>query len=62
MQTIRELAQSLGYTVSVFVTGGPYDFEGWVKPDTDYDSKFAMFTDDGEVITVYGWNCITEEN
>lgn len=61
---IATRAAAMGFTTRVCLEGPSCDLEGWVRPGTDYDDRFAMVEEDtGETLWVNGWLCsnVTEE-
>jgi hypothetical protein len=62
MFSLLEKITQLGYTEKVFASGGCYDLELLVKPDTDLDGLFFAFdTVANELLQIHGWNFIIEK-
>lgn len=49
-------ARERGYTQAIMASGGCYDLELLIKPDTDLDDRFTAFdVDNGEYLAINGW-------
>lgn len=55
-QSIPSRAAARGFTIPLFISSGSCDLEGFVRPGTDYDSRFPLICGDtGDTLMVNGW-------
>lgn len=52
----KEQAILAGFTDAYLISSGMLDFEVWVKPNTDFDTKFLAYDwEEQEYLWINGW-------